>query len=232
MRLVWDKKGERYFEVGVDRAVLFLVENGSYAVGEAWNGITAINESPSGGEPTKLYANNGIYLTRSNLEELGFTIEAYTYPDSWEACDGSAEISEGITIGQQPRKHFGLVYRTLIGNDEEDRKHGYKLHFIFDGLASPSEKNNETVNDSADVDPFSWEATAASVSVDGFEPCCSLTIDSRTVSSDVLKAIEDAIYGTEASDPRMLTPDDILDIISEVTGATGATGATGETGTP
>lgn len=220
-RLEWDKKTERFYETGVDRGVLFLISGGVYQKGEAWNGLTAVNENPSGGEPTKLYANNAVYLVRASLEELGITIEAYTYPKSWEKCDGTEEVAPGIMIGQQSRRHFGLCYRSLIGNDEDENKHGYKLHFIFDGLASPSEKNHETVNDSADIDPFSWEATTASIPVDGYDPCCSMVIDSTKVDAAVLKEIEDAIYGTATTESRMLTPNEIIAMISGGTAVVG-----------
>lgn len=219
-KIVWDDIGKKFYETGVDRGVLFPITGGVYDKGVGWNGLTSVNENPSGGEPTKLYANNGVYLTRSSLEELGITIEAFTYPEEFEACDGSAEISDGVTIGQQERKHFGLVYRSLIGNDEDGNKHGYKLHFIFDAVASPSEKNHETVNDSADLDPFSWEATTTPVPVEDYDPCCSLVVDSRKIDANDLKAIEDKIYGTASTEPTMLTPDEILDLITSTANVT------------
>lgn len=215
MRLAWDKTGERLYETGVDKGVLypFSKESGKYATGVAWNGLSAVNESPSGAEPTALYANNAKYVTLMSAEELGLTIEAYTYPKEFEVCDGSAELSEGVTIGQQDREHFGISYRSLIGNDEQGNNFGYKLHLVYDCLASPSEKNRSTVNDSPDVSPFSWEVSTTPVEVENHKPSAMLTIDSTKIPADKLKLIEDKLYGTASEQPTLPLPDEILELL-------------------
>ena len=215
MRLAWDKTGERLYETGVDKGVLypFSKESGKYAAGVAWNGLSAVNESPSGAEPTALYANNAKYVTLMSAEELGLTIEAYTYPKEFEVCDGSAELSEGVTIGQQDREHFGFSYRSLVGNDENGNNHGYKIHLVYDCLASPSEKNRSTVNDSPDVSPFSWEVSTTPVDVEGHKPSAMLTIDSTKIPAAKLKLIEDKLYGTASEQPTLPLPDEILALL-------------------
>ena len=226
-RIRWDATGEKLYEVGVDRGVLFpFAGNGTYATGVAWNGLTAVNESPSGAEPTKLYADNINYLTLMSVEELGLTIEAYTYPEEFEECDGSKEVKPGVSIGQQTRKHFGFVYRSLIGNDEDGNDHGYKLHIIYDCLASPTEKGHSTVNDSPDVSPFSWtvSTTPVDMGVTGAKPSACITIDSTKITDTILKAIEDLIYGKDAGDnqeatePTLPTPAQILALFPNVGG--------------
>lgn len=201
-KIKWDAVGEKLYEVGVDRVVLF-VSNGAagYEKGVGWNGVTAVNESPSGAEPTKIYANNHTYITLLSVEELGLSIEAYTYPDEFMACDGSKEVKPGVFIGQQGRKHFGLAYRSLIGNDEDNNNHGYKIHIIYDCLASPSEKQHSTVNDSPDISPFSWEVstTPIDMGIKGADVSASIEIDSTKVTSDALTAIENLLYGTDAT---------------------------------
>ena len=226
-RLVWDAIGEHLYETGVDRVVLFPFASNGYAAGVAWNGVTAINESPSGGEATALYADNIKYLNLMSVEELGLTIEAYTYPDEFAECDGSASIATGVTVGQQTRKHFGICYRTLIGNDEEGTEHGYKIHIVYDCLASPSEKSHSTVNDSPEATTLSWTVSTVPVNVIGCKPSANIEIDSTKTDSTKLKAIEDALYGSANGEPTMLKPDDIIGIINGT--ATGVTGATGET---
>ena len=215
MKLAWDKTGERLYETGVDKGVLypFSKESGKYAAGVAWNGLSAVNESPSGAEPTVLYANNAKYVTLMSAEELGLTIEAYTYPKEFEVCDGSAELSEGVTIGQQDREHFGFSYRSLVGNDENGNNHGYKIHLVYDCLASPSEKNRSTVNDSPDVSPFSWEVSTTPVDVEGHKPSAMLTIDSTKIPAAKLKLIEDKLYGTASEQPTLPLPDEILALL-------------------
>ena len=215
MKLAWDKTGERLYETGVDKSVLypFSKESGKYAAGVAWNGLSAVNESPSGAEPTALYANNAKYVTLMSAEELGLTIEAYTYPKEFEVCDGSAELSEGVTIGQQDREHFGFSYRSLVGNDENGNNHGYKIHLVYDCLASPSEKNRSTVNDSPDVSPFSWEVSTTPVDVEGHKPSAMLTIDSTKIPAAKLKLIEDKLYGTASEQPTLPLPDEILALL-------------------
>lgn len=214
MRLEWDKIGERLYETGVDKSVLYpFSESGKYASGVAWNGLSAVNESPSGGEPTPLYANNGKYVILMSAEELGLTIEAYTYPKEFEECDGSAEISDGVIIGQQDRKHFGFCYRTLIGNDQEGNNHGYKIHLVYDCVASPSDKTRSSVNDSPDVSPFSWSVSTTPIAVDGHKPSATLTIDSTVIPEDKLNKIEDKLYGTVSEQPTLPSPSEILELL-------------------
>ena len=177
-RLVWDKTGERLYETGVKNGVLYIPASGVYSKGVAWNGLTAVTESPSGAEATALYADDIKYLSIISTEEFGATIEAYTYPDEFAECDGSADIADGVTIGQQTRKTFGLCYKTTIGNDVDGNGYGYKLHIIYGALASPSEKAYATINDSPEAITFSWEITTAPVNVTGAKPTASLVIDS------------------------------------------------------
>lgn len=212
--LKWDDQGKRLYETGVDKGVLYLLENGSYKNGEAWNGLTNVKETPSGGEPTTLWANNAKYAVLTSAEELGLTIEAYTYPESFEACDGTVEVAEGVIIDQQDRVHFGLAYRTLLGNDEKGTAYGYKLHLVYDCLASPSEKERSTVNDSPNVNPFSWSVTTTPVPVDGHKPSAKLTIDSTKVSPEKMKKIEDKLYGTTEAEPTLPSVADILQILA------------------
>ena len=189
-------------------------ENGEYENGVAWNGLTAVTESPSGAEPTALYADDIKYLELFSAEEFGATIEAYTYPEEFEACDGSASLGEGVTIGQQDRKAFGLCYRTIVGNDVKGNENGYKLHLIYGAKAKPSEKAYATVNDSPEAVTFSWEVTTTPVNVAGFKPTASVTIDSTKIQADKLKAIEDKLYGTETQEPTLLMPDEIKQLIA------------------
>lgn len=214
MRLEWDKTGERLYETGVDRGVLYpFASGGTYGTGVPWNGLSAVNESPSGAEPTALYANNSKYVTLMSAEELGLTIEAYTYPEEFEPCDGSSEISEGVIIGQQDREHFGFSYRSLIGNDESGNNHGYKLHLVYDCLASPAEKNRSTVNDSPDVSPFSWSVSTTPVSVDGHKPTSMLTLDSTKIPAEKLAIIEEKLYGTADAEPTLPLPNEIVELL-------------------
>ena len=216
-RLVWDQTGDRLYETGVDRVVLFPITNGAYDDGVAWNGVTAINETPSGAEPTALYADNIKYLNLMSVEELGLGIEAYTYPNEFKQCDGSVDLAEGVTIGQQPRKHFGLCYRTLIGNDEDGSDHGYKIHIVYDCVASPSEKGHSTVNETPEAITFSWSASTTPVEVEDHKPTAALVIDSTKLTTAKLTAIENALYGTSgssATDPTMLTPAQVLTLVS------------------
>ncbi len=209
-KLVWDKIGERYYETGVSQGVLYPQgEGGTYPNGVAWNGLTAITQSPSGAEVTPLYADNIKYLNLMSAEEFGATIEAYTYPDEFAQCDGSAEIATGVMIGQQKRKVFGLSYKTTLGNDVDGNDYGYKLHLIYGALAAPSEKGYSSINDSPEAITFSWEVTTTPVSVTGFKPTASITIDSTKVDATKLKALEDILYGTENTDPYLPLPDEI-----------------------
>lgn len=214
-KLVWDKTGERLYETGVSHGVLYVQDStGAYPAGVAWNGLTAVTESPSGAEATPLYADDIKYLELRSAEEFGATIEAYTYPKEFEACDGSAELAEGVTIGQQDRKAFGLCYRTIVGNDVKKNDLGYKLHLIYGATASPSEKGYQTVNDSPEAITFSWEVTTTPINVDGFKPTSSLTIDSTKVNETKLAALEAKLYGTESAEATLPTPDEVAAIFA------------------
>ena len=214
-KLVWDESGKRLYETGVEKGVLYVQgENGEYQKGVAWNGLTAVTESPSGAEPTALYADDIKYLELFSAEEFGATIEAYTYPAEFEACDGSASLGEGVTIGQQDRKAFGLCYRTIVGNDVKGNENGYKLHLIYGAKAKPSEKAYATVNDSPEAVTFSWEVTTTPVNVAGFKPTASVTIDSTKIQPEKLKLIEDKLYGTASEEATLPLPDEIKQIIA------------------
>lgn len=212
-RLVWDQTGERQYETGVKNGVLYIPTEGVYNKGVAWNGLTAFTESPSGAEATPLYADDTKYLTLMSTEEYGCTIEAYTYPDEFAQCDGSAEIAKGVSIGQQSRKTFGLSVKTTLGNDTEGNDFGYKLHIVYGALASPSEKGYATINDSPEAITFSWEVTTTPVSVAGFKPTASITIDSTKADKTKLKALEDILYGSTESEPRLPLPDEIAGLM-------------------
>lgn len=214
-RLVWDKTGERFYETGVRQGVLYPMVDGAYPKGVAWNGLTAVTESPSGAESTALYADDIKYLNLRSTEEFGATIEAYTYPKEFEECDGSAELAAGVTIGQQPRKSFGLSYRTALGNDVENENHGYKLHLIYGATASPSEKAYATISDSPEAITFSWEVTTVPVNVEGFKPTALLTIDSTKVDPAKLAALEDILYGKAETEARLPMPDEIATLMAQ-----------------
>ena len=214
-KLVWDESGKRVYETGVRNGVFYVQgAEGAYGNGVAWNGLTAVTESPSGAEPTALYADDIKYLELFSAEEFGATIEAYTYPEEFEACDGSASLGTGVTIGQQDRKAFGICYRTVVGNDVKGNEHGYKLHLVYGAKAKPSEKAYATVNDSPEAVTFSWEVTTTPVNVAGFKPTATVTIDSTKIQPDKLKAIEDKLYGTQDQEPALLMPDEIKQIIT------------------
>lgn len=216
-KLVWDQTGERYYETGVKMGVLYPQStSGTYPKGVAWNGLTAVTESPSGAEATALYADDIKYLNLISAEEFGATIEAYTYPPEFGACDGSAEIATGVTIGQQKRTAFGLCYRTTLGNDTDGNDHGYKLHIIYGAMATPSEKAYATINDSPEAITFSWEVTTTPVSVSGFKPTANLTIDSTKVDAAKLTALETILYGSDSEvskEPRLPLPDEIATLM-------------------
>ena len=213
-KLVWDATGERKYETGVRNGVLYVMgEGGTYPKGVAWNGLTAVTESPSGAEATALYADDTKYLNLISAEEFGATIEAYTYPDEFAECDGSATLAAGVTIGQQPRKTFGMSYRTVYGNDVNNESYGYKLHLIYGAVAAPSEKAYATINDSPEAITFSWEVKTTPVNVTGHKPTASLTIDSTKVDQTKLKKIEDILYGAEEGEARLPLPDEIIQII-------------------
>lgn len=208
--LTWDGVGERLYETGVDHGVLYIPTDGVYSNGYAWNGLTTVTESPTGAEPTALYADNIKYLSLLSLEEFAGTIEAYTYPDEFGQCDGTASPEDGILIGQQSRKTFGLAYRTLVGNDVENTDLGYKLHLVWGALAAPSEKAYTTVNDSPEAITFSWEFTTSPIAVTGYKPTASMVIDSTKVSPTALANLETALYGSVGVDPRLPTPNEVL----------------------
>ena len=216
-RLVWDKTGERFYETGVKNGVLYVQEGGAYQTGVAWNGLTAVTESPSGAEATPLYADDIKYLNLLSAEEFGATIEAYTYPDEFAACDGSAALADGVMIGQQARKTFGLCYKTTIGNDTNGNDYGYKLHIIYGALAAPSEKAYATINDSPEAITFSWEVTTTPVNVTGAKPTAYITIDSTKATPKNLAALEDILYGKDGepgNEPRLPLPDEIKTIMT------------------
>ena len=216
-KLIWDNIGERFYETGISNGVLYPQASGAYPKGVAWNGLSSVSESPSGAEETAIYADNIKYLSLFSAEEFGATINAYTYPDEFAVCDGSAEIVKGVMAGQQARKPFGLVYKTILGNDEEGNDYGYKLNLIYNAKASPSERSYETVNDSPSAIEFSWELTTTPIPVTGFKPTAHLTVDSTKVDSAKLKKLEDILFGTEEEDPRLPLPDEIMTILSTET---------------
>lgn len=213
-KVLWDQTGERRFEQGVDRGVLYIPNNGVYDMGYAWNGLTGVTEAPSGAEASSVYADNIKYLSLVAAEEFGGTIEAFTYPDQFGQCDGTAAPATGLTIGQQARKPFGFSYRTLVGNDVAGSELGYKIHLVYGALAAPSEKPYSTVNDSPEAVGFSWTFTTSPVGVTGYKPTAILTIDSTKVSASALTNIENAIYGTVGTEPRLPLPDEIIAIIT------------------
>jgi len=228
-KLLWDQIGERLFETGIDHCALYLGSNGTYPLGVAWSGITGVTETPEGAEPTDKYADNIKYVTLYSAETFKGTIKAFTYPDEWKQCNGEAVVN-GVTVGQQSRKSFGLAYRTIIGNDADGNDHGYKLHLVYGCQASPSERDYQTVNDSPDTIEFSWEFTttpiALSTKVDGKElkPTSILTIDStnftETAAKAKLTALEDALFGTDGeggatgTDPYLPLPDAVITMLA------------------
>jgi hypothetical protein len=216
-KIVWDKTGERYYETGVKNGVLYLLgEGNTYTKGVAWNGLTAVTESPSGAEASPLYADDIKYVNLMSAEEFGATIEAYTYPEEFAECDGSAAIATGVYIGQQKRKTFGLSYRTVVGNDVDNNDFGYKLHLIYGALAAPSEKAYATINDSPEAITFSWEVTTTPVEVEGFKPTASVTIDSTKCDETKLKALEAILYGSETEEARLPLPSEVAELMGEV----------------
>lgn len=223
-KIKWDETGKRYYETGVDHGVLYPIgSNGKYDKGVAWNGLISVTEAPSGAEPNNLYADNIKYLVLVGAEDFGYTIEAYTYPDEWAACDGSAEPVPGMSIGQQARKVFGLVHRTKLGNDTDGQDHGYKLHLLYGGLASPSERGYQTVNDSPEAITFSWEVTTTPVDVPGFKPTACVIIDSTKVNKEKLATLEEILYGkdptteggTDGVEPRLPLPAEVIELLKD-----------------
>lgn len=214
-KLVWDQTSDRLYETGVKMGVLYPQdEAGTYPKGVAWNGLTSVTESPSGAEATALYADDIKYLNLMSAEEFAATVEAYTYPDEFAECDGSASIAKGVSIGQQKRKAFGLCYRTVLGNDVAGNDYGYKIHIIYGAMAAPSEKEYASVNDSPEAITFSWELSTTPVSVKGFKPTASIVIDSTKVDAEKLTALETILYGSETADARLPLPDEIATLMA------------------
>lgn len=219
-KLAWDKTGERFYETGVDRGVLYIPNvSGVYDHGYAWNGLTTLTESPSGADSNPQYADNIKYLNLLSVEEFGGTIEAFTYPDQFAQCDGTATPQAGVTMGQQSRKTFGLSYRTKVGNDVAGNDYGYKIHLVYNALAAPSEKAFATVNDSPAAMAFSWGFTTTPIDVGviggmTYKPTASMVVDSTKVDATALAALEDALYGTVGVDPRLPTPAEVIAFFS------------------
>ena len=213
-RLIWDEVGQRFFETGVKNGVLYVQDNdGSYKNGVVWNGLTAVTESPSGAEETPLYADDVKYLTLRSAEEFGATVEAYTYPEEFEQCDGSASIAAGVTIGQQARRAFGLCYRTSVGNDIQGQNYSYKLHLIYGCTVAPSEKSYSTINDNPEAITFSWELSTVPVPVDGFSPTASLVIDASKVDEEKMQLLENALFGDDQNEAKLLLPNEIMELM-------------------
>lgn len=216
--LTWDQTGEKLYETGVQKGVLYPMNGAVYGTGVAWNGLTAVNETPSGAESTKLYADDIKYLDIRSAEEFGATIEAYSSPEEFDECDGTASLADGVNIGQQNRKGFGFCYRSTIGNDTEYNNYGYKLHIIYGLTAAPSERSYSTVNDSPEAATLSWEVSSTPVNVAGFKPTSIVTINSKKIDPEALKEIEDALYGTASEEPKILLPDEIKTICDKYVG--------------
>lgn len=211
-KLVWDQTGERLYETGVSKGVLFpMGSNGSYEAGVAWNGLTAVNEAPTGAEMTDLYANNAKYLGLRSAEKYESTIEAYTYPKAFEKCDGSAAIAPGVKIGQQVRSSFGFCYQTIIGNDVEQNDYGYKIHIVYGASAAPSSRDHGTVNESPEATTMSWSVSSNPVSVTGHKPTSTVEISSLEADPDKLATFEEIIYGSDTTAPRLPLPDEIME---------------------
>lgn len=221
-KLQWDKVGERFYETGVDRGVLFPIgKGGTYDKGVAWSGLTSINENPSGGEANPFYADNIKYLNIMAAEDFGFGIGAFSYPPEWEACDGSIEIAPGVTAGQQTRKVFGMSYRTILGNDTEGQDYGYKIHLVYGAQASPTQRDHGTVNENPEPSEMSWDATTTPVEVPGAKPTAHLVINSTKTSAEKLVALEEILYGTEETEPRLPMPAEIIDLMKDELPAAG-----------
>lgn len=214
--LTWDQTGERLYETGVSNGVLYPRSAlGAYPLGVAWNGLSSVTESPSGADASPIYADNIKYLNLISKEEFGASIEAYTYPDEFAACDGSAELNAGVFVGQQPRQAFGLVYKTVLGNDALGNDYGYKLHIIYNAIASPTEKGYSTINDSPDAMTFSWDLTTSPEMVTGFLPTATIVIDSTKVDALSLEAFEKILFGDVDTDPRLPLPDEVAAAFAE-----------------
>lgn len=212
--IVWDKIGERVYETGVDHGVLYLQRQGEYSEGYGWNGLVSVSENPSGAEANAQYADNIKYLNLISAEEFGATIEAFTYPEEFGECDGTAQPLPGLQIGQQPRKSFGLSYRTLIGNDTEGTAYGYKIHLVYGAMATPSQKAYNTVNESPEAITFSWEVTTTAVAVENFAPTATVNLDSTKFAPEAMARLEAVLYGTAGADPRLPLPDEVVELLT------------------
>ncbi len=222
--LTWDDTGKKLYEAGVDKGVIYpMSDDGTYPKGEAWNGLTAVTESPGGGEETALYANNAKYASLYSKETFGGSIEAYTYPDSFAQCDGSVEVAPGVVAGQQTRKPFGLCYRTLIGNDVKGEDYGYKLTLVYNAKVSPSEKANESIGDSVEAAEMSWDFMTTEVAVtsktsagDAIKPLSKIVIDSTKISADKLAALEAKLYGTASDEAQLPSIDEVIALVNVI----------------
>lgn len=216
MRIEWDKVGERKYETGVDRGVIYpQTADGTYGTGAAWNGLTEVSEKPSGAEPTPLYANNKKYLELLSTEDFAGSIGAYMYPDEFGECNGEKEIAPGVYATQQARKPFGFAYRNLIGNDTEKTKHGYKLHIVYNATTRPSEKTNSTVNKDPEASTMSWEFSTTPVECEGIDPTAHIVIDSTKIDADKLKAIEDILYGTADKEATLPLISELVELLKD-----------------
>ena len=214
-KLMWDQIGEKYYETGVDRGVIYPMEGAAYGTGEAWNGLMSVDEQPSGAEPTPLYANNRKYLELMSAEEFGMTIGAYTFPKGFYQCLGKKELAPGVYVNQQTHVPFGMTYRTLIGNDTEKNAHGYKIHLVYGATAKPSEKGNKSVNESPEAAEMSWECSTTAVDIPGCDPAAHIEIDSTTISKEKLEAIEAILYGSESEEARLIMPDELATLLGD-----------------
>lgn len=212
-KLKWDQTGEKLYETGVDRGVLFPMVDGAYSKGEAWNGLMSVDEKPSGAEPTALFANNRKYLELLSVEEFGMTIGAYTFPAGFRPCLGVKELAPGVYVSQQARSLFGMTYRTLIGNDTEKTAHGYKIHLVYGATAKPSEKSNKSINENPEASEMSWECSTTPVDIPGFEPAAHIEIDSTTVTPEKLAALEAVLYGSGETEPHLPMPNELVTLI-------------------
>ena len=215
-KLIWDKVGERFYETGVSNCALYVYNDTAqdFGAGVAWNGITSITETPSGAEANPIYADNIKYLSLLSAEEFGASIEAYTYPEEFEECDGSAAITPGVMVGQQARKKFCIAYKTIKGNDIQNDAYGYKLHLIYNCNAAPSERAYSTINDSPEAIAFSWEISTTPVAVTGHKPTSILTIDSAKVDAVKLASVEEALFGGDSTEAKILMPDEVLAMLA------------------
>ena len=216
-KLVFNQVGERLFETGVKNGVLYVMSDGNtYGNGVVWNGLTAVTEKPTGAEATNLYADDVKYVVIYGAEEFEATIEAYTYPEEFEACDGSAALVAGVNVGQQERKTFAFCYKTSLGNDTQGQTYGYKLHIIYGCKAKPSEKSYSTINDSPEAVTFSWDVSTTPVPVEGMNPTATLVVDSTRVDPGKLKKLEDKLYGTESSEPTLPLPNEVKQLLTSL----------------